>query len=244
MTVLWLIPNPADNEADQQSAATSQSARTGSNFTVLQWLSKGDREANATEMGLESLVQLDSLASSPLLSLSTIPEADSQQGEPQEPADAGLSIAERLAKATQSLHDAELLHAYDVGVNAALHSMAEYWAQRARELHVSSSEKRIFEREAQRVAELVVDAERETMKSNDRLVQSRRNEQRLRGELGVGGAPLGEHPDDRQYPAWMGSEILAALQVRTESISQLSIGEPLVLQDDPPPSPAANRGGV
>ncbi|KAK3375838.1 hypothetical protein B0T24DRAFT_718337 [Lasiosphaeria ovina] len=241
MTVLRLIPCPADNEADQQSAATSQSAGIGSDFAVLQWLSNGDRGANATEMGPERLVQLDSPASSPLLSLSTIPEADSQQDEPQEPSDAGLSIPERLARATKSSHDAELLHAYNVGVNAALHSMAEYWAQRARELHLSSSEKRIFEREAQRVAELVVDAERETMESNDRFVQKQRDEQRLRDELGVGGARLGEHHEDRQ---WIGSEILAALETRTESISQLSIGSPLVLQEDPPPFAAANRDEV
>lgn len=61
--------------------------------------------------------------------------------------------------------DAEILHAYDVGVCAAIRSMAAYWAGRAGERHVSFSERRIFRREAERLRGLVEEAEGEVGRS-------------------------------------------------------------------------------
>ncbi|KAK1836775.1 hypothetical protein QBC39DRAFT_429803, partial [Podospora conica] len=54
-----------------------------------------------------------------------------------------------------AVDDGEILHAYDVGVCAAVRSMAAYWAARASERHVSNSERRIFRREAERLRGLV-----------------------------------------------------------------------------------------
>lgn len=62
-------------------------------------------------------------------------------------------------------YDAEILHAYDVGVCAAIRSMAAYWAGRAGERHVSFSERRIFRREAERLRGLVEEAEGEVGRS-------------------------------------------------------------------------------
>ncbi|KAK0644210.1 hypothetical protein B0T16DRAFT_392599 [Cercophora newfieldiana] len=119
-----------------------------------------------------------------------------------------------LENAIKSTRDAEALHAYDIGVCAALKSMELHWSSLCAQRHVSNNEKRIFRREAQRLQELVRDAERETMGNEERLARRQGREQMAWGVLRVSGKGEGEADD----------EDVTRL---TESISQLSLGEPL-----------------
>ena len=84
-----------------------------------------------------------------------------------------------LADAVRTARDAEMIHAYDIGVCAALESMIKYWSTRSARRHVSSSEKRIFRREAQRLQELMEDAKKELETSQRDLATWKKEEDRL-----------------------------------------------------------------
>ncbi|KAK3381896.1 hypothetical protein B0H63DRAFT_524576 [Podospora didyma] len=75
------------------------------------------------------------------------------------------TLIDRLNEATKNSNAAEILHAYDLGVLATLQSMTAYWAGRSDARHVSNVEKRIFRREAQRLDELLGDAEKQSAAS-------------------------------------------------------------------------------
>ena len=89
----------------------------------------------------------------------------------------------KLEAAIRTSREAEMLHAYDVGVCAALQSMEEHWTQLTASRHVSNSEKRIFRREAERLRQLLVDAEREMLASAERLARKEEDEQRWWREI-------------------------------------------------------------
>ncbi|KAM7221833.1 hypothetical protein V8F06_002826 [Rhypophila decipiens] len=75
-----------------------------------------------------------------------------------------------LKDTIKTSREAETLHAYDVGVIAALNSMLVYWNDRASAMQTSSAEKRIFQREAQRLTDLIDDAGRHLLLSHASLV--------------------------------------------------------------------------
>ncbi|KAM7201536.1 hypothetical protein V8F20_004764 [Naviculisporaceae sp. PSN 640] len=85
----------------------------------------------------------------------------------------------KLQSAVKFSREAETLHAYDVGVIAALRSMVVYWNSRATARQTSSSEKRIFLREAQRLTEFLDGAERDMLISNAELVNKQERENEL-----------------------------------------------------------------
>ncbi|KAK5662333.1 hypothetical protein OQA88_8239 [Cercophora sp. LCS_1] len=89
----------------------------------------------------------------------------------------------KLKEAIQASREAETLHAYDVGVCAALQSMEQHWATRATQRYVSIQEKRIFRREAQRLRELLGDAQRDMMASDGLLASRQQEERKLWGEF-------------------------------------------------------------
>jgi len=89
----------------------------------------------------------------------------------------------KLEAAIKTSREAETLHAYDVGVCAALQSMEEHWTQLTASRHVSNSEKRIFRREAERLRQLLVDAEKEMLASAERLARKEEDEQRWWREI-------------------------------------------------------------
>ncbi|KAK0616747.1 hypothetical protein B0T14DRAFT_251831 [Immersiella caudata] len=120
----------------------------------------------------------------------------------------------RLEKSVKSTRDAENLHAYDIGVCAALKSMESHWLSLSSQRHISSNEKRIFLREAQRLHELLIDAELETLGNEDRLARRQEQEDLAWAALRVSAKGMSGGEDEE-------------VTRLTESISQLSLGEPL-----------------
>lgn len=123
-----------------------------------------------------------SLNSSPLASSpfqSSPPRNDGSNSEnPPQPRPLCAQLV-KLQNAVQSSREAETLHAYDVGVIAALRSMLLYWNGRADAMQTSSAERGIFLREAQRLTELMDGAERGMLISNAELVKKQEREEGL-----------------------------------------------------------------
>lgn len=97
--------------------------------------------------------------------------------------DKPATLSARLKDAIQTARDAETIHAYDVGICAAIQSMTQYWSSRAAQRHISRSEKRIFRREAQRLQELMEEAKKELDASQADLVTWQKEEDRLREQI-------------------------------------------------------------
>ncbi|KAK0615622.1 hypothetical protein B0T17DRAFT_619256 [Bombardia bombarda] len=191
MTFLRLI-TPPYLEQDQETGSSSPKAHHRGS-SVAEWLAKSqimrmqsDKASSAEEddnndddeVETISPLQLDhpqSVSSSAATTKSSPSSLNKHQPE--------LSVQTRLKAAITTVREAETLHAYDVGVCAALQSMTEYWNQRANESHVSNAEKRIFRREAQRVMELMQNAEQEMLASNSLLAKKQKKEQRLLDEV-------------------------------------------------------------
>ena len=91
--------------------------------------------------------------------------------------------------------------------------MESHWLTLSSQRHISNSEKRIFLREAQRLRELLIDAELETLGNEGRLARRQEQEDLAWAELKVSakGMSGGEH---------------AAVTRLTECVSQLNLGEP------------------
>ena len=97
----------------------------------------------------------------------------------------------KLQEVSKSAREAEMLHAYDVGVQAALLSMQTYWASKARELHISNPERRIFKRENERLSDLLKDTAKVMLASDQRLAAKQALERRLAEEVyGVEGVEV------------------------------------------------------
>ncbi|KAK4449649.1 hypothetical protein QBC34DRAFT_438085 [Podospora aff. communis PSN243] len=120
----------------------------------------------------------------------------------------------RLENAVKSTRDAESLHAYEIGVFAALKSMECHWSNLSAQHHISNSEKRIFRREAERLRELLSDVELETLENGDRVARRQDREDQAWVDLRASTKGMSEWED----------EDVTRL---TDSISQLSLSEPL-----------------
>jgi hypothetical protein len=120
----------------------------------------------------------------------------------------------RLEDAVKSTRDAESLHAYEIGVCAALKSMEYHWSSLSAQHHISKNEKRIFRREAQRLRELLSDAELETVGNEDCVARRQERENQAWMELRASANGMS---------GWEDEEVTRL----TESINQLSLGEPL-----------------
>ncbi|KAK3316542.1 hypothetical protein B0H66DRAFT_561534 [Apodospora peruviana] len=103
----------------------------------------------------------------------------------------------QLRAAVTRSRNAEALHGYDVGVVAALQSMLVHWTSHSEERHISAAEKRIFLREAQRLTELIDDAEAEMVAGNSDLLENQEAEERLWGLVGAGGQNSGGMKEKR-----------------------------------------------
>ncbi|KAK1754212.1 hypothetical protein QBC47DRAFT_39750 [Echria macrotheca] len=95
----------------------------------------------------------------------------------------GRKLVADLEAAIEASRAAETLHAYDVGVCAALESMAKHWNAQAAQFHTSNSEKRIFQREAQRLEDLIIRAQQQVHVGDRRLILKRAEEKRLWAEV-------------------------------------------------------------
>ncbi|KAK4212441.1 hypothetical protein QBC37DRAFT_401507 [Rhypophila decipiens] len=128
------------------------------------WRSPIKKKESISPLALGPSISSPSGLFSPFVSATSF----SQQSQPQP---LNLTSQLRNLKDTiQTSREAETLHAYDVGVIAALNSMLVYWNDRASAMQTSSAEKRIFQREAQRLTDLIDDAERHLLLSHASLV--------------------------------------------------------------------------
>ncbi|KAK3682320.1 hypothetical protein B0T22DRAFT_521533 [Podospora appendiculata] len=225
MTFLKLIPNPEVDRPRRHSMGSSANYRA----SVSEWLLKnqnhdhdaGNDAARKTPIsrthshGQQQTPPFSSSSSSwPFFPPSPSPRSPNTT--------TTESTQTKLFAAIEKSRESETLHAYDVGVYAALQSMAQFWRQRAKQPHVSVPEKRIFQREAQRLTELMGDAEREMMVSNARLMRKQQVEQRLWEKMQSynteedveRGGENNEEGDDRKL--W-----------ETETVSELILGTPL-----------------
>ncbi|KAM7190257.1 hypothetical protein V8F33_009617 [Rhypophila sp. PSN 637] len=117
---------------------------------------------------------------SPFISATAI--SFSRQPPQSQPESQPLNLTSQLRNlkdTIQTSREAETLHAYDVGVIAALNSMLVYWTDCASAMQTSSAEKRIFQREAQRLTDLIDDAERHLLLSHASLVNKQAVEEDL-----------------------------------------------------------------
>ncbi|KAK3349569.1 hypothetical protein B0T25DRAFT_246115 [Lasiosphaeria hispida] len=242
MTFLRLIPyqppehhpgrpkrSPPSSSSPQDSNwyPATAAAVDARHFSITEWLANNDRAmgrpARTTTTTTAATTPLSTPSPlSPASATLTTPNSNPQPITKDGP---GNILPPRLEAAIRAAREAETLHAYDVGVCAALQSMSEYWARRSGRQHVSSGEKRIFLREARRLADLVGDAEQEAAASNERLVRKQGVERAERGVVSTGWGRWKGDGDARREGH--GLDVENDVVRLTESIGNLRLETPL-----------------
>ncbi|KAK0707653.1 hypothetical protein B0H67DRAFT_319573 [Lasiosphaeris hirsuta] len=219
-------PSSASSPQDSNWYPDATTAIEARHFSITEWLANNEsamgRPVPTTITTTNTPISTPS-SLSPASAALTTPNSNPQRIKDSP----GSILPPRLEAAIRAAREAETLHAYDVGVCAALESMSEYWTRRSRRRHVSSSEKRIFSREAQRLADLVVNAEQEAMASNERLLRKQGIERAERGVLSRGWGRWKEVKEGGDV-GQEGHELGVENDVvrLTESIGNLKLGTP------------------
>jgi hypothetical protein len=98
-------------------------------------------------------------------------------------------LHEQYQEAIQTEKDAEMMHAFYIGVYSALLAMGQHWHDEGARLHISFAEKRIFARERDRILQALETAEAD-FKTSEALLQEKKADTQRR-ELGLRARGLG-----------------------------------------------------